>query len=297
MTKTTVPLRDGALYIDASTLEGRYMSCPREYQYYGIYKRELVRSGAGLLFGKFMHEELLAPHYSGQHVDIEEAITRFPVDLADDYRNAGYAKHVWNTYLETYPSEPFAVLKVDDKPVVEKAFVLKVGSLKMPWGPLDIHWIGKIDAVVSWGDQLSHIDHKTSSIGGESIWDQFANSTQQLGYTWAVQQLFGSQSNEFTINLVLTRKLTNTGKGIECMRQRFNVDQEAIAEFPQRVMSVVKRLFYDSHNEEFPMHTSSCTRKYGKCDYLQVCKLAPSLREEMLSTSLYRDVTWSPLDE
>ena len=293
MTKTQVPLRNGALYIDASTLEGRYMSCPREYQYYGIYKRELVRSGAGLLFGKFMHEELLAPHYSGEHVDIEQALLRFPSELADDYRNAGYAKHVWNTYLETYPSEPFNVLKVDGKPVVEQAFDLYVGDVN----GTPVHWIGKIDAVVQWDSHLSHIDHKTSSIGGESIWDQFANSTQQLGYTWAVQQLFGSESNEFTINLILTRKLTNTGKGVECMRQRFNVDREVIAEFPQRILAVVDRMLYDEVVGYFPMHTSSCTRKYGKCDYLQVCKLAPSLREEMLSTSLYRDVTWSPLDE
>jgi hypothetical protein len=242
----------------------------------------------------------MAPHYGGTRVDTEEALTRFPESLREDYRNAGYAKTLWKTYLDTYPDEPFEVLYVDGVPVVEQAFDIKIG--KMYLGQVerfvDIHWIGKIDAVVQWpNDEISHIDHKTKSIGGESAWDEFANSTQQIGYTWAVQKLFGSTSNSFAINLLLTRKITQTGKGIECLRQRFSLDQEIIDEFPSRVLAVISRLFQDATHGYFPMHTANCVRKYGKCDYLQVCRLAPSLREEMISTNIYRDVTWSPLAE
>jgi hypothetical protein len=300
MKNCTLPLRDGAFYIDASTLEGHYMQCPRDYQLYGIYRRELDRAPHGLTFGKFVHEELLAPHYSGVHVDIEEALTRFPDSLREDYRNAGYAKELWKIYCDTYPSEPFDVLRVNGVPVVEKAFDLEIGQMYLSQieHMVPVHWIGKIDAVVQWpNDEISHIDHKTKSIGGESAWDEFVNSTQQLGYTWAVQKLFGSAANSFAINMILTRRLTATGKGIECVRQRFPVDQDVIDEFPSRIMNVVWRLFRDSESQMFPMHTSSCVRKYGKCDFLQVCRLAPSLREDMISTNIFRDVTWSPLDE
>ena len=293
MTLSTV-LKDGALYIDASTLEGRFMTCPREYFYYGVRKRERSEGKEGLMFGSFVHDHLLAPHYRGDTLDIESALVKsFPTELANDYRNGGYAKQLWQTYRATYEVEPFEVLRDNaGLPCVEKAFAVPICNVR----GVPIIWCGRVDLIVQWPNEPpSPIDHKTSSIGGETVWEQYSNSTQQTGYVWALQQLFGIECQSYCINLLLTRKLTQNGKGIECVRQRFTVQQDIVRDFPEHVERNVEHIFDCFERNAFPMHTSQCTRKYGRCEFLPVCKLAPSQRESLLETGLYTNVTWSPL--
>jgi hypothetical protein len=287
-------LRNGALFIDASTLEGRFMTCPREYFYYGVRKRERSEGKEGLMFGSFMHDHLLTPHYRGTPPDIEEALrTHFPNALSDDYRNGGYAKEVWNTYTKSYPNEPFTVLRdAEGALCVEKSFAVPICNVN----GIPVIWCGRMDLIVQWPDEPpSPLDHKTSAMGGETVWEQYSNSTQQTGYVWALQQLLGVKCESYCINLILTRRLTKTGAGVECVRQRFTVQQPIIDSFPEHVAGIVDHMFRCFEKEHFPMHTAQCTRKYGRCEFLPVCKLAPDQRESILSTGLYTNVTWSPL--
>ena len=296
------PLINGAFHIDASTLAGRFMWCHREYEYYHYHKRESSAFKAGLRFGSFCHDELLAPHYRGTIVDIDAALPRMHPELANDYRNAGYAKVLWKLYNDTYQNEPFSV--VDTPPemglpgnkAVELPFALPIGEVAFRSEIIPVIWTGKIDLLVHWpSEDISHIDHKTKSVGGESAWDEFVNSIQQLGYAWAISKLFGHIPSSFCINLILTRKLTATGKGIELVRQRFPLTAEAVNEVPERIMSVVAQIFDCYDRGYFPMYDTSCTRKWGKCEYIDVCKQAAAQRMQMLSTGLFKQVTWSPL--
>ena len=287
--------------IDASTLEGQFMKCPRAYYYHAIKKRESSGFPAGRTFGSILHDHCLAPYYKGEAVNVDAAIAAMPevMRTGDDYRNAGYLKELWQKYVATFPLdlEPFK----HDPQAVELPFTCKIGTLRL----IDVHtgearyvdviWTGKIDLPVDWDGTPSPLDHKTSSIGGESVWEQFANSTQQLGYVWTLQQLLQTPVREFTINLILTRRSTAKGLGIEFLRRRFPVEPEIVAEFPGHILSNVQHLFDCAERNVWPMHTSQCVGKYGRCEYLPVCKACPAQRETTLATGLYTDVTWSPL--
>ena len=292
---------DGAFYIDASSLEGRFMKCPKSYFYNQVCKRETSKFPAGRTFGGIVHDHLLAPYYRGERVNVLAACDALPPEMSDDYRNAGYLCTFWQRYLDTYSREfePFEIEKFNDgKLAVELPFAVEIGQLygNHTTNDIPIVWIGRMDMVISWpGGTPSPMDHKTSSIGGEGAWDEYANSTQQIGYVWALQKLLEVPVNEFTINLLLTRKLTANGKGIEFFRQRFSLDQDIVQEFPERILAVVCHLFDCYTGAYWPMHTSQCKSKFGACEYLDVCKSAPGARLETLATGMYKDVTWSPL--
>src|SRR5512139_3648228 len=104
---TTLPLTNGAFYIDASSLEGHFMKCPRSYYYHDILKRESSAFPAGRTFGGIIHDHCLAPHYRGQLVDLDAAIAAMPEVLrtGEDYRNGGYLREVWQQYVATFSLE------------------------------------------------------------------------------------------------------------------------------------------------------------------------------------------------
>lgn len=296
-------LVDGALHFDASTLEGRYMSCPREFFYYGLRKREAVRDTIGRDFGKFMHTVLL-DHYTKPHADVlthmdKRWATAPATTDPDQYRNLEYAHAVYDYYLNEYPSEPFDIIRVETPIAVPFMDVVLPDETTVP-----CLWTGRVDLVIRMHatGQVWLIDHKTSSMAGETFWTQWVNSTQMHGYVWGVEQLIGEPVQGYIINALFVRKPTKTGKGIELKRQMYPVgdtpaEHKALLDgWKNNTEHTIASILDHVTRGYWPMHTNACVRKYGTCEYHEVCRHAGQ-RELLLTTDLYRDVTWTPLED
>lgn len=312
-------LKDGALHIDASQLEGRFMHCPREWAYYALAKREAVRDFAGRDFGKFVHEYIMKPHYSGKNPNEVNAImvdawaANLPIKDENDYRTLAYAEQLYATYLETYPSESFDVVQC------EVPFALPLCELPVIWPenrglpseigvydkitPVPVLLTGRIDLLVRmhFNDRLRIMDHKTSSVGGSTYFSGWTNSSQLHGYVWAAEQLVDEAVEAYDVNALFLRKPTKTGKAIELQRQTYLVGdnpethREALAAWHTNTLNAIASIGDCLAREYFPRHTCNCKRVYGICEYHETCRFSPG-RDALLNTNMYQPVTWSPLD-
>lgn len=309
-------IRDGALFIDNSTLE-KIITCPRSAFYYMITKRELAGRKDSLNFGSGMHAGLgsLYTDFYLEGYNDKASIDRALKAITDhfeanpqeqeSFRTVDRAIDMLLKYHKTYSVEPFTIHHMhefDKKPCVEIPFAVPIGRIE----DVPIIWTGRIDAVVRWDKLLWILDHKTTSIFGGTYFEQFRNSSQFIGYCWAYEQVMHERVHGVLINALAIRKITTTGKPVEFARERIDYNREQITEWQANTMRIITTfLGYASSGlvaeesetvSEFPMHTAWCHGKYGTCQYFDVCTLPKAQRGTLLNSRAYADVTWNPLD-
>jgi hypothetical protein len=296
MTTLALPLKGSALFLDNSTLE-RYTKCPRSYEYYGINKRELANDRDALAFGRLIHE-CLDRHYTGKPLaEIQAHIDAFykanPHVGASTQRTSSAAHAIMTQYAGTYQCEPFDICSNAGKPLVECAFAEPIGTITtQSLGEIPVIWTGRIDMVASWGSDLMTIDHKTSSMEGNSFWADFELSQAQLGYAWAASRILGRPVNSFLINAIV---LTKSGN-LKLLRNKYYIETGMLEEWRDNTLAVIENLVADTERGFLAQHKAACVHKYGTCDYHGICKCMPSQRATVLNSNLYQDVTWSPLE-
>lgn len=304
-------LKDGALHIDASQLEGRFMQCPQEWAYYALHKREAVRDFAGRDFGKFVHDHMMKPHYNGVPPENVRAgipvawEAKPPVNNHEDHRTLDFAQELYRLYCDAYPSEPWDVVQCEVPfaiPLCELP-IMDHDAEGVDMVNIPVILTGRIDLIVRshTTGKLRIVDHKTSSVGGSTYFTGWTNSSQLHGYVWAGETLMEEPIEAYDINAMFLRKPTKTGKGIELQRQTYLVgdNAETHAETLQRwhsnTLQCISAIGDCLARNHFPMHTHACVRKYGVCEYHDACRFSPG-RAGLLDTDLYQPVTWSPLD-
>lgn len=295
-----LPLIDNTFFIDNSTLE-YYTACRRSFQYYALQKRQLSSERQALNFGTSIHAGLDA-RYKDASLDeqltaIRDFFSTLPPNLdPEEHRTCEFAEQLHNNYHKEYPFEPFTVLKDDEgKPMVEISFAVPFDTIN----DIQVVYMGRIDLVSYWDGQLYPVDHKTTSILGSRFFDEFINSSQLIGYCWAFQRLSQKQVDGYMVNAINTAKpvIKVTPKTApRFARQKFQLEQERIAEWYDNTHTIISDIIRDVERGEFPMETRWCVGKYGRCPYLDACSLPPISRPGLLSSSLYKDVTWSPLN-
>ena len=155
-----------------------------------------------------------------------------------------------------------------------------------------------MDLLATLGDStIRVIDHKTTSMGGDTFFDDFTLSQQTVGYAWAASQLAGTPVTEFLLNALMIRKPTRTGKGIEFERRSFFYPQYMQDEWKTDVLASVESFVFSMLHGSFPKYTKWCMGKYGSCQYHSVCSSPPQARDFVLSTDMFSNVSWSPLNE
>lgn len=284
-------LKDGALHIDASQLEGRFMACPHEWAFYALFKREANTPTPGRDYGKFLHK-MLAAHYLGRPFDIAAEWAKEPPVAEDDYRTVDYTEQLFKLYKDTYSSEPFSVI------TVEAPFALPVATLRVNDTAIPVLWTGKVDLVLRMHSDRSLwiMDHKSSKMGGQTFWTQWTNSTQLHGYAWAVQELVEEKVSGYVVNALFVRQPTRTGICHELGRQMFTIEDGALDAWKTNVLNAIGSIGDCLARDHFWRNTSACARRYGMCEYHDICRLSGD-RQAILDSNLYRDVTWSPLDD
>lgn len=317
-----------ALQTDNSSLEVM-LTCPRKYLYQVVFGRQ-TGPAAPLTYGSAIHEALDIWYSTPDRKAHDEALWIKMCQGAAEAWDNNYPPTEWRTldraidtlskYREQYPSEPFNVLAAEQafsvplgeldlgntglpftwSQLVEPSSWPQedIGDLKVNINKLLVFWTGKIDLVTEENNRLWIWDHKTSSVLGQSYFDQFELAQQTLGYTWAGNQIEDQPIFGFGLNVIVSRKPTRTGTGNEFHRRKFIYPKERVDEFPHNTMRIMETLVSYLIKDDFPKHSSWCVSKYmQKCPYFDVCAAASQDRGTILFSDNYVDNTWSPLDK
>lgn len=308
---------DYVLPMDMSSLES-WLACPRKAFWALIHSRGGYKSAA-LTFGSAIHKGLEA-WYKGNDarlclMDAEAELMKNPPDVGE-WRDFNCLRNALEKYFDKYRIEPFEV--IPDR--VEVPFELPLGVIKIERnvpnkgllvkgfdgeGPfyirnLYIQWTGKIDLLVEQNGDFWNLDHKTTSIGGPSYFDQFTLSQQFIGYNWAARELDNKPYRGTILNLLINRKRSEKGQGkpLELERRYYPYTDFNRQSWRQDIMSHIENLVHATISESFPMNSCQCQGKYGTCAYHRVCTM-PSEKEQfdMAYSDVYIRNVWNPLTE
>lgn len=310
---------DFALQIDNTSLEV-FNACPRSAEYRLVHGR-VPASTAALIYGGWIHEGLEEWYRTkDETLMLEKAMEAIGTDgehfPLNEWRTPDRCMDTLQRYVRHYDSEPFKLLEHNGKPAVEIPFSLPLGVIPLqcevdpaivdgadteasPIYVNDVHvyWTGKIDLMIHLDERNWILDHKTSSMVGPTFWDQFSLSNQTIGYCWAGEQIYGSKFAGLVVNAIVGRKQTRTGIPTAFERQRFYYRPDQVAEWEANTMTLVSDFLANLHRNDFPMTTSWCVGKYGKCKYHGVCTLPKEQRMLSLYSDEFVDNTWSPLND
>ena len=330
-----IHLKGNILFIDNSSLS-EISACPRRGMYKFLDKRQLKKNRAALFFGGAIHkalevrDKMMKPLATGVVTEaMHNALIEYYADanFEDDFRSLDYAIRTIDKYNETYKFDPLPPICLPTGELaVELPFALQIGELDINatlWvcdpdenegkpffkyiDTLIIVFTGKIDRIVRDKGVLMNFDHKTSSMGGPNFFNEFYTALQFRGYKHAAEQLTGEPIHGVIINGIICRPPTKDGRvNYDMDRHTIYISDEMVTEWMNTFLLTVQEWvsyitgqehFLEAPEQAFPIRTGQCVGRYGTCEFFDVCQLPPAQRQMMISSGLYEDHSWSPLDD
>ncbi len=312
-----LPLVDGALLIDNSTLE--LLKCPRLLEYEWLRKRSLVAAKAGRNFGSAMHVGW-ARRYElcGVNAVTPEAVVDINEQMRlhleghqqpeGDFRDFNHACTVMKAYNDAYGNEGFHIVEQPahcanpGKPIIEEGFAIPIGMAQN----IPVIYCGKIDLAIQNAEGVWSFDHKTAFQFGESFQKQMEQDGGQLGYCWALGQILGKKPIGYIIDAVRVRRPTKKDTyagvapvdGTDFYRIPRWVSQADLDDWKADVLAMIADILWHHDRNYFPRHRWQCVGKYGACDFYDVCSAPKEQREAHLANeALFEADTWSPLKQ
>jgi hypothetical protein len=311
-----LPLIDGALLLDNSSLE-LLQTCPRQFEYSWLRKRILAADKPALNYGGGIHVGL-AERYSNyghralhevEEHSCNEAMRVFfeaRPQPENDFRTEIAAARLLKAYNTVYQKEPFDILMLPSgKPCVEVSFAFPLGTVQN----IPIIFTGRIDLCIKDSTGEWVLDHKTSSVFGQSFNDDMSMTAQFRGYCWAFQQTFGRKPTGYIVNAIRVRPPTKEEKDAESVgiepamrkdnfeRRPYFITQSEIDEWRLDTLALISTMLFHHDSNFFPRHKKWCVGKYGKCQFFDVCSLPETERLRVLNSNAFEDNVWSPLNE
>lgn len=313
---------DYILELDYSTLSN-FLECPRKFENYAIRSREADRDGSAVSFGGLFHKleesRLRGFPFSVQQEMIESHFIHFPPPV-NDHRTGDRMLSVWKTYRSRYDTDGWIekIYTDSDGPFVERPFRVELCTILvnavLPYDEpiltshsfesrnlrirnLHIFYIGRIDVILTDGDLLWIVDHKTSSRGGREFEEAFRLSLQTRGYATSGQKITGRTVSGLIMNAVVIRPLTKTGTGTEFNRTTYFYQPDSLAEWEECTKAHISDIVASLLRGFFPQTARSFKSPCSGCDYSENCSLPKNQRGADLASELYRDVKWSPMKE
>jgi hypothetical protein len=333
---TLIPGTDSAylLVLDNSSLT-KFKECPTSWLFYAVYGREAHAKNAALSFGGGTHVGLEDLHRGPLPDESPESFAaRWQQNVIDffsrnppppdEYRTPSTCievlKHYqWRSQFDDYK---LSLLSDSSGLIVERPFELPLctipvnSTLKLPaWNEprfvsqIHVAWSGRIDLVAHTHGLNRVVDHKTSSIDGDTFTQSFVLSSQVLGYIWAGRQLWPELDlRAFCLNVIRLKRPSGSTplmeKGprggepaLKFFRCFYEYSPERMDWWKEQTINHVSDIVRCLIRSAFPSHDNQCMGKYGKCQYHDVCvnDHAPN-RYKLLHSDLYKSVTWNPTD-
>ena len=329
----SLELKGNCLFIDNSSLS-TLTTCPRKGAYSFLARRQEVKNRMALFFGGAIHKALEVRDLEQQVLctaAIEEKMIDSLVeyytdcDDTDDYRNLTYAIRTIERYNKTFAADPQVAITLPSGEVaVELPFSIPLGEIvvdSLMWvsdpdidsgipqfrhvDTIQIIFTGKIDRVCAHQGNTYLLDHKTTSMGGPTFFDEFYTSHQFRGYKFATEKLLGIPVRGVIINALMCRPPLKSGDvNYTFDRHTIHIDDDMVADWQDSFLQAVETFISYHINQDpalperaYPMHTNTCVGKYGKCEFFGVCQLTPKHRPMLLHSGLYETNTWNPLED
>lgn len=330
-----LPLVDGCLFVDNSGWMESITTCPRALEYKQLYKRIIADSAIALNFGSSIHLALEHRYRKYKHLPVAETFyDEIAPQLSSffeqnpgpegDYRTLNWAIEVIKRYNERYTTEDFQIF-VDDKnePVVELPFGVPLFEYKIMTERLKkqlgrdtivVIFTGRIDLPIVVNGKTFIMDHKTTSMLGDSFFSGMRLAAQQRGYGWAFETLTGTKVHGYRINAVRVKEpplYVTQGKPSRAgtktsptqwweeslQRETYYFNSNELVEWKHNTIANLEEFFWHYERGHMPQRTTHCVSKYGKCNYFDVCSLEPADRAMYLASGLFKDNTWNPLKD
>ena len=284
----------------------------------------------GYLEGSSSPVQLIANHLPETQAELltraQARITKFFTDHPaplDEYRTLSNALEVLRFYQQrmTFPDYHMEILSDAKGPLIERAFELPLGVLEVKsnidikgeqtWVDfVHVAWAGRIDVIAKCHGTARIVDHKTTSIGGDSFIADFHLSSQTRGYLWAAQQLWPELNvTGFCLDAIKLKRPTGSAglmergprggdPALEFFRSYFDYSAPSVASWATNALTRVEDFIHSFARNYFPQEVTYCfNRKYGKCPYHDVCLIAqdsPEAANKLLHSHAFRQVTWNP---
>lgn len=263
-----------------------------------------TRRSSALGFGAALHEGLAEWHRSGDLMKALEAISEaWPANMPiDDYRTKEKCLRTMAEYAKNYPSENFNVVRGPSGPLIEIPFTLDTGREL----PLELSWLkekreglpypdysepieygGIFDGLVELGGSIYVLEHKSTSMLGNTYFNQFKPNNQVTGYVWAGGQMSGRKVGGAIINAIGVYKVGKT-KFERSITGRF---PEEIAEWLNNVHDVCVQIKTAEARMTFTRSTGACTL-YGLCEFHRVCSLGREPERQKMLEQEYQVEFW-----
>ncbi len=319
---------DGDNYVlemDWSSIDN-FLTCWKKSEYALVFSRTTGRTAA-LTYGTAYHLAL-EQYYRGER-DIEKLLAAAQPEFdtnppaLDEYRNPEFLRKSLTEYIEKYSKEDsFLIQTMDGAPMIEQPFATPLCELVIKdWIPYNatmllrdedgakivkgklyvdtifVQWTGVIDILAADGSEKWPvvIDHKTTSVGGPTYYDQFDLAQQFRGYCWAAGKIMEQPVTHAMANVIEGRKETKTGKSRDYQRKWINYTTEQVERWQIDMTAIVTDLVSKLRTGHFPENTHSCVGKFGKCDFFDVCRLPENMRQTMLQSASFTNNVWNPL--
>jgi hypothetical protein len=169
--------------------------------------------------------------------------------------------------------------------------------------------LANIDSIVTWEGELAIRERKTTGRGlSRNYWDQFNPDPQIDTYDLVANHVYADEDGGSPRVLV---EVLEVGQGF-CRLRRMPIRvpagrrEEWFAELQGVIMEAEKRardaqeavcLGEDELVAEqiaFPKNTAACHTSYGSCQFVNVCRLAPEAREDLIKGA-FSVVRWDPV--
>lgn len=189
---------------------------------------------------------------------------------------------VW--YFEQFKDDPCeTVILSNGAPAVEHSFRLPVDD--------GIIFCGHLDRLVSYSEKIYIQDQKTTgSTITQRFFSNYSPDTQITGmYPFAGRAIFNLPVKGVMID----------GAQIAVGFSRFErgfifTDEASLNEWYDDAMFFITQARTATKENHFPKNRSSC-HKYAGCEFREVCKLSPHVREQFLKADFEQQETWDPM--
>lgn len=307
MTTTNGLIRDGALYLSATTMERAL--CWRRLWYSKVQGRVPAAPSAGLQAGSAVHAAL-AELNRGKSVAEQEAAISATMARAemspDDYRTPAYLHDALAQYRAEAPLAGWTIEEVEADGVLPLGEVRALGAdcvwcgQKALGANVKVMWSFRRDAVGVASDGRRHVvDFKTSSRDEAASYQAMRNSGQFIGYLWSWNQQY---PDRLAVGVqpvrIILRAPTIKGGGV---LYSFPHDSpiyfapERVEEWRRSVLRFAEELLRldPEQPEQWRMvyiENGGCRTQWGCCPYLETCCLGTEAERAVhLASPAYRD--------
>lgn len=272
--------------IDNTALNA-FRQCDWEYWAAMVQHRRPEKTSSALHYGSVIHT-LLEYFYKTRDPAVARAVAeikyRDKEPWPDDYRTLDRAILVFDKWVDEYgiaDTRSDHTVGWPENPAIEITTELMLPLAQIPYAV-------RIDRLVEIEGLLYVEDHKTTSQMGPKFFEEFEMSPQMMGYCRVASLLTGRKVHGVRINALCTLKTTQ-----KFARQIIPYSQERLDAWERQIAKTYRSL-ERAYETDTWVKRYACTRRYGKCQFFDVCALPDALQNMALEQDFSVN-PWNPL--